>query len=493
MSGRRVFLSKSKLMSARQCLKRLHLEVHRPELRSISRATESAFATGHQVGDVAQQLYGTADSVFIPYEGGLSHALKKTRRLVNSTSKVPIFEATFQFGGVLVRADALLPDGDGWRIVEVKASTSVKEEHVFDCAIQRWVIEGVGLTVTGVAVAHVDNSFVYGGDGDFQGLLLEVDQTDKTAPLQASVPEWIKAAQRAVGTELPDVPVGAQCNKPYACPFITHCWPSDSDYPVQGLGGSRAKLGQFVAAGYLDMRDVPADRLSEKQARIQDVTITGSPEILSGAKIFTDKLDYPRYYLDFETIMPAVPLWADTRPYETLPFQWSCHYEPAKDELEHAEFLDLSGVPPMRRLAESLIRVLGTSGPVLMYTPYEKRVINSLAERFPDIGAALKLIVERLVDLRPVTEQNYYHPAMAGSWSLKAVLPTIAANMQYDELLGIQEGTAASEGYLEAINAATSEVHKAELEAQLLRYCKFDTEAMVLLTRFLAKPIQDHS
>ncbi len=155
--------------------------------------------------------------------------------------------------------------------------------------------------------------------------------------------------------------------------------------------------------------------------------------------------------------------------------------------MEHAEFLDLTGDPPMRRLAESLIRALGTEGPVLMYTPYEKRMIRELGERFPDLEPALTAIVDRLVDLAPVTREYYYHPEMHGSWSLKAILPTIAADMQYSKLEGIQEGMAASEGYLEAIDPATSPERKAELKEQLLRYCEFDTQAMVRLVQFLGE------
>ena len=120
-----------------------------------------------------------------------------------------------------------------------------------------------------------------------------------------------------------------------------------------------------------------------------------------------------------------------------------------------------------------------------MYTSYEKTVINALIDRFPELEAPLQAIVKRLVDLHPPTQQFYYHPAMAGSWSLKAVLPTIAPDMQYSELDEIQEGTAASEGYLEAILPETSEQRKVELEQQLLRYCKFDTEAMVRLVQYL--------
>ena len=479
------YLSKSRLMSARQCLKRLHLEIHQPELKVISADTETAFAIGNRVGEVAQQIYGTDDSVFIPYEGGLSHALKKTARLVKEGPSFPIFEATFQYGGVLVRVDALMPDGDGWRIVEVKASTSVKEEHSFDCAVQSWVFQGMGHILNGVALAHVDNSFVYDGCENYQGLLIEQDMGSDVERLQPVVAESVREARDAAAGEEPHIAVGQHCFEPYDCPFISYCWPSDSDYPVLGLAGSKAKLAEFVLEGFADLRDVPADRLTEKQQRIQRVTASGTAQLLPGAAKFVTDLAYPRYYLDFETIMPAVPIWPDTRPYETLPFQWSCHYEVAPESMDHAEFLDLTGDPPMRRLAESLIRALGSEGPVMMYTAYEKRMINGLIERFPDLEDSLAAIAERLVDLAPVVREHYYHPDMRGSWSLKAVLPTVAADMQYSELEGIQEGTGASEGYLEAIDPATTGDRKAELRQQLLRYCKFDTEAMVRLVRFL--------
>ncbi|MCH8071720.1 MAG: DUF2779 domain-containing protein [Proteobacteria bacterium] len=487
MSGRRVYLSKSRLMSARQCLKRLHLEVHQPELMVHSAATQAAFNTGHAVGEVAQQLYGNDDAVVIPYEGGMGKALKKTARLVSEGPRYPIFEATFQHGGVLVRVDALLPDGDAWRIVEVKASTSVKDEHVFDCAAQRWVVEGSGHELTGIALAHVDNTFVYAGEGDFDGLLIESDQTESTDSLLGIIPEWISKAQDAASGAEPAIGVGAHCFKPYECPFVSRCWPSNSEYPVQGLGGGKAKLGAWIAEGIEDIRDVPVTRLSEKQQWIQTVTRSGQAELLPGAGAFVASLEFPRYYLDFETIMPAIPIWAGTRPYETLPIQFSCHYETAPGVLEHADFLDLSGDPPMRRLAESMIRALGKEGPVLMYTSYERTVISGLIERFPDLEEPLQAIIDRLVDLHPPTQQFYYHPAMAGSWSLKAVLPTIAADMRYSELQGIQEGTAASEGYLEAMQPDTSPERKAELKEQLLQYCKFDTAALVRLVQFMGK------
>jgi predicted RecB family nuclease len=138
----------------------------------------------------------------------------------------------------------------------------------------------------------------------------------------------------------------------------------------------------------------------------------------------------------------------------------------------------------MRALAEAMIACLGDAGPVLMYTSYEKGVIERLIEMFPDLEESLTNIINRLIDLHPIVKSHYYHPKMLGSWSIKAVSPCIAPHMSYAELEGINEGTAASDGYLEAINPATTAERKAELEEQLLRYCKFDTEAMVEIVRF---------
>ena len=140
----------------------------------------------------------------------------------------------------------------------------------------------------------------------------------------------------------------------------------------------------------------------------------------------------------------------------------------------------------MRALAEQMIADLETSGPVLMYTSYERGVIESLAAMFPDLADALQAIIGRLVDLHPVTRANYYHPDMLGSWSIKAVLPTIAPDMDYSQLEGIQEGMAASAAYLEAINPRTSDERKEEIRGELLKYCKHDTEAMVRLVHFFA-------
>ena len=221
------------------------------------------------------------------------------------------------------------------------------------------------------------------------------------------------------------------------------------------------------------------------------MTLLGNPELLPGITDWLASLGYPRYYLEFETVAPAVPVWPGTRPYETLPVQFSCDIEEGPGQMRHEEFLDLSGTAPMRALAEALVDTLGENGVVLMYTGYERRVIRDLASRYPDLADDLNAVEARLVDLHPATKEHYYHPRMLGSWSIKAVMPTIDPEFDYKHLDGIQEGTAASNAFLEAIRPDTDSERKAELDEQLRRYCLFDTEAMVRLVRFFEAETAD--
>jgi len=136
--------------------------------------------------------------------------------------------------------------------------------------------------------------------------------------------------------------------------------------------------------------------------------------------------------------------------------------------------------------------------PGLMYTTYERTVINGLIEMFPDLQEPLQRIVDRPFDLHPVVKEHYYHPKMLGSWSIKAVLPCIAPHMNYAELDGIKEGMGASDGFLEAIGfgpeGPPTKERKAELEEQLLRYCKFDTSTESLADDYVKEtevPVMD--
>lgn len=478
-------LSKSKILAGLQCPKRLYLQTHHPELAEESDSAQARFAQGNLLGEVARSLH--EGGVLIGHDDALGLALAETREVLADQSTRTVFEATFEHGGVLIRADVLERGEDGtYRMVEVKSSTSVKPYHLQDCAVQSWVVSGAGYPLKRVELAHVNNSFVYEGEGNYQGLLTHNDVTDEILPLIEQVPAWIKSFQDMLAGPMPPIAAGDQCKSPYECPFLNHCALPQAEYPVTMLPYAGNLARELEASGIRDVRDIPEGRLvKEVHQRIRRSTLDNAYELDAEAREKVAALPYPRYYLDYETIQFVVPAWVGTRPYEQLPFQWSCHVEHADGTLAHREFLDTSGKSPLRAFAESLIEAVGDSGPILVYSiGFERSRTLELAVRFPDLAKRLDAIASRMFDLLPIARQHYYHPAMKGSWSIKAVLPTIAPDLDYKQLDEVQDGGMAQAAYLEIIHPDVAEERRNKLESSLLEYCKLDTLAMVRVAHF---------
>jgi hypothetical protein len=479
-------LSKSRIVAGLQCHKRLWLQVHRPELVVYGPATERVFAVGHHVGEIAQRLLHPGGTL-IESQDNLSRAIRDTEAALADGGDVVLYEPAFSYAGVLVRVDLLARRGGEVLMVEVKSSTKVKDYQVTDAAIQAWVLRGLGLPVDRVAIAHIDSAWVYPGGGDYEGLLVEEDVTDAVAQQAARVWGWVDELRAVVAGDMPAAPAGGRCHDPFDCPLLSYCTADFPAYHVSLLPNDRDAAARLIEAGYDDLRAVPADwPFSHVHRRVWQATVSGEPFLDAGARTAVLGLAWPRYYLDFETIGFAVPVWAGTQPYRQLPFQWSCHIEREGGSLEHVEFLDVSGEPPLRPCAEALIDALGDRGPIMVYSGFEQARISELAERFPDLAPALQAIIARLFDLYPVAREHYYHPLMKGSWSLKAVLPTVAPDLDYTALAEVQDGLMAQTAYLEAIDAQTSQDRRETLRRAMLEYCAYDTRALVRLAHFFS-------
>ena len=488
-------LSKSKLMAYRQCPRRLYLEVTRPALAEASDAGGAAMAVGTIVGEVARSFY--PDGCLIGSSGDLAAALRQTAQRLKAPDRPVLFEATVCHDGVLVRADLLIPNRKGWDLTEVKSATSVKEHYYEDVAIQAFVLQGAGVALKHVAVQVINKDFVYPGNGCYHEVtrtgavnsLFRQEHVDKEiAPLvRKAVPHWIRQARQTLAGSLPE-PTD-HCHAPTECPFQGFCYADGPEYPLECLPRIRSpQVEALRAQGYQDIRDIPDGVLKNpNHERVRRLTVGGKSELRPGAATALAKRPYPRYYLDFETIGFAVPIWAGTRPYQQLPFQWSCHIERTSGAIQHAGFLDLSGEDPTRAFAAQLIETLGRRGPIFVYNQaFEGRIIRELAARYPDLAPDLQSLLPRLVDLLPIARDNYYHPQMKGSWSIKDVLPTIAPELDYADLKEVQDGGGAQQAYLEAISKETTARRRTALRKALLRYCGRDTEALVVLARFLA-------
>jgi hypothetical protein len=487
-------LSKSKILAYRQCPKRLWLELHRPDLQQISDVAQASFAAGNQVGEVARRLFdpkGTGQMIDVKTEG-YDPAFARTQKLLVTSQ--PIFEAGFAATGAMAFADILLPvrkkGKDTWRLIEVKSSTSVKDYHLEDAAIQAYVAKAAGLSLAHISVAYVDKTWVYTGAGDYQGLLTEEDVTKETLKRGPEVKEWITAAQEIAAQESePRRVTGAHCAIPFDCGFLEYCRSHEprAEYPIRWLPNIRKKSlkTHIESEGIIDLRHVPDDLLNEPQQRVKAHTLSGEAFFdAKNAAAALAKHKLPAYFLDFETIQFAVPIWKGTRPYQAHTFQFSVHRIDRSGDLTHQAFLDLSGADPTKALAEALIAACGERGPIFVYSSFEAARIRELARRYPKLKSALNALLKRLVDLLPIAEQHYYHPSQQGSWSIKKLLPAIAPDLRYDALDGVKDGGLAMDAYMEAISTDTTSARKEKIERELREYCSLDTQAMVKVWEF---------
>ncbi len=479
-------LSKSKFLGGLQCFKRLYLEIHSPELATPPTPDRRAIMDmGTEVGEVARQYFPGGVLVAETHRQ-IPAALSRTQLLISDPTIPALFEAAFLWEGILVRVDILERLESGrWRLIEVKATSKVKPTHLDDLAIQATVLKGAGIEVEGCVLMHINTQYQFlGGDIDLREIFT-----------LATVTEEVQARQLLVHTQLdemwtmlrepkpPEVRPDSHCFQPYECPFWDHCTKDKSERWIFHLPGSTKLQPRFFNDGIETIDQIPDHyELSSIQRRVKDNVEWVSP--LLRARL--QSVRYPVHHLDFETFMPAIPLFAHTRPYRPIPFQWSNHIEYPDGTVIHHHYLCPDGRDPREELAKSLVDSLGDTGTICVYSEYERFLLYALGDFLPPLKAVLSKAVRRLWDLLSVIQQHYYHPEFRGSFSIKHVLPALVPNLGYDDLT-IQNGAVAAVMYQKMVFSETDLIERAHIAEALQEYCGRDTLAMVELRRFLLK------
>lgn len=474
------FLSKSLFIQGRQCLKSLWLHKYRPELKAeLTKAQEALFQSGTDVGILAQQLF--PGGIEIPYEG-LSHAeqIEQTRAAIEGGIET-IYEATFLHDSIFVKVDILHHGTRGWEIYEVKASTEVKDVHVFDAALQCHVLCGAGLDVARVAIVHVNSGYVRFGELDVNQLFTIEEITRQAEELQPFIREEIIRQRTMLQGDMPAFDIGPHCSDPYECDFTGHCWshiPEDSVFDLRGRGVD--KFGLY-RQGIVRQADIPLDKLNAAQ-RFQVEATLGKKDSVDMKKVrdFLASLWYPLCFLDFETFTSAVPLFDGSRPYQQIPFQYSLHrLETADGEPEHFEYLASPAIDPREELLLKLLSEIPENACVLTYNQtFELGVLSGLAELFPVHKQRVGRLKAGVRDLMtPFRSRHLYLWQMKGSYSIKKVLPALVPELSYSGLEIADGGAAMDAWHVMSSLDDPSEVEK--IRAALLEYCKLDTLAMV--------------
>jgi hypothetical protein len=486
--------SKSKLQSHHQCDKKFWFEVHQPCLAQPDQIQQFNVDRGTAFGDAVRTLY--QDGILVADKSSQG-ALEKTGHYLElfaaGQKRVPLFEAAFSYNDVVIRADLLLPaDNGAWELIEVK-SGQLKPHYVRDAAIQALVItkSNFGVSLSKICVGVPNTNFVYSVWKDFHGILDLIDVTSDAEVLFESIESEIEHARRTLNLpEPPETIVGEHCKKPHTCGFVYHCTNAyltpDDDFIVPVWHLSRSPLTNIVQNLLPKTRDLAkvngGELSTAMQLKMKEVA-SGKPYYLDPElQAFLTGQPFPRYFLDYETANPPLPLWIGTRPNEPIPFQFSIHVWRELDApLEHLEFLASTNQDPRPELAQKLIEAINSPGPIFAWNGHqvEGPITEKLCAHYPAGSVELMQIAKSCRDNDPLKRfrQWMYFPKMEGDWGLKSIARSILANNPYADL-SIKNGIDAMRGYNEYLQMPPG-AERATLKSDLEMYCSVDTAVIV--------------
>ena len=478
-------LSKSTFIRGLQCEKSLYLYKHHYKLKDpIPSSLQVVFDQGTNIGLLAQELFPNGVDASPENHFKMVESVGKTLDFISQGETI-IYEATFLYNNVLAALDILVKDDGGWKAYEVKSSTKVSETYIKDAAIQYYTITNSGIDLKDISIVHINNQYTKDGELDIHQLFTIESVYDQVLEFLPRIPNEVRRLKNVIqSSEIPKVDIGPHCSDPYECDFKGTCWKHIPDYSIFNISRlNKDKKFDLYNQGVITLDDIDLSRtdLNPNQVLQVQSEINGSTHIdIEEIRNFTSELNYPLFFLDFETIGPTVPIYDGSRPYQQLVFQYSLHIqETSTSEIQHREYLAEPTEDPRIGFVEQLIQDCGSIGEILVYNiGFERGKLNDLIDVFPQYSNELCGIINRLKDLMiPFQQKWYYTPEMRGSYSIKSVLPAIVPELSYSDL-PIKDGGTASNTFLSMVNGSfEGDVEKTR--KQLLEYCELDTFAMV--------------
>jgi len=436
---------------------------------------------GQEIGALARRLY--PDGVVVSRANG-KPSVQITQELIATNSDCTLFEAEFTSGPFVTRADILQGKNGVWQVLEVKSSfsdTGNIKNLIDDLAYTVMVLRRAGLSVTSAHLCLLSRGYRFGDGPD-----LLFKSVDKTADVNVRIAEFETIAD-AVATALLDddnSPAPALSSACRDCDYFAEaCLGAGIKHSVLEIPGLHfTKLKELSAAGIVDLSGLPPDfKLNDRQTRANEACRAGKQIVGPGLKAALAGVAWPCHYLDFETVATVLPLYAGHACHRPVLTQFSIHHRDAANSVPtHSEYLADASKDCENEVADALIRALGTSGSVMVYSSYEKTRIKGLRDQFPDKADALDAVLLRLLDLLPIIQDCIYCPEFRGSFSIKKVLPALVPDLSYGDL-EVADGEAAITQFARMARKELVGEQAETARNALLRYCERDTLAMVRL------------
>ena len=480
-------LSKSDYIDGLNCEKCLWLKKNRKDLElKYDDQTLANFENGENIHNLAYGLFAGGVMVDAKY-----FEVDKGALITNDLSKNHdiLYEATAKLdNGCFCRIDVLEKNGDAWDMIEIKSATSVKDYYIDDLSFQKFVFENAGYKIKNSKVCYINNKYVRVGEINITEMFTIEDVTDRVIENSDVIKNSIeKFLILQTQKDEPSAKIRAKC---FNCPFSHYCLKDLPEYSIFDLFTSSKAEKIYLKNNSFKVEDVKIEDCTTDNQLIERNAYLNKSIFVDSKKIndWLDKLCYPLYYLDYETVQPSIPMFDYSSPYSKIPFQCSLHIqEKPNGKIKHIEFLHKEKSDPRRKLAEFMVKNLGINGSIVVYNQsFEKERNEELAKLFSDLSEDLYKINDRVVDLlKPFRQKALYSYKQNGSSSIKYVLPAFSC-LSYKGM-DIANGGEAMNEYLLFLEGKKTEAEEKEMFRALSKYCEQDTLAMVMLVEVLYK------
>ena len=449
------------------------------EQDAASRLLQMESANIHRIG---HETFGDGVNA---YAKDIHECFAAAQNLIRQKTPL-IFKAAFVSGdNFSTRTDVLQYESetDSWHLTEVKTANKKKAKYIEDIAYTAMIIKRCGVKLSKISLMHLNREYRLGQD--YKNLFETHDITESALEKAAS---FEKMSAHIVSTVASDEePFASLKMKCKNCELFRAC-------VGKGIENHIFDLPRLGIQTFSDLRDLGVEKiedvpdnfeLNELQQTVKNCIITNKTYVSKDLKAELEKITYPVYYLDFESITTALPLYGGIPPHGQIITQFSAHKraEP-KASLEHFEYIADETKNCAEIIAKRLIELFGNSGTIMAYSNSEKILILRLAREFPHIAEQLTSIANRITDLEIILRKNYYDVNFHGRTSIKKILPAIAPEMTYDNL-EIGEGASAGAEFAFIAMGLYDKEKAAATKAHLLEYCAKDSLALAKIHDFL--------
>ena len=496
-------LTKTKIKSGQQCHKKLWFDLHDPKNKEKKYILEK----GLRFESVVRERYSKGYGEVLDLSGVWKDVVSKTMLAIKSDDINVIFEGAFIYLDTLVRTDVLIRNIKGWELLEIKSAAKLNDAHISDIAIQSFIVKKCEVNLTSVKLIHINKDFTYEGDANYKDLInVENEITDEVIIEEKDVPNSIKDLTPLINkNNFPNIAMGGHCEKPYVCDYQDRCKASLpktnlTSYDILPyVGKNKKNIVYCNENGIEDLQKFPTKFFRDHKSYapgyhkiIQDAHKSNKSWFSPGLKGIFKDLNFPFFFMDFETVQQGVPIIKGTEPNYALPFQWSVHKLESIDkkiELNDAEsFLKFDDQDIERKFVEELLKAVGNHGTIFVHSAYEEKALERLKDKdnCKDLADKIDKLIARIKDTLPIVRKNFYSPLMNGKYGIKSIIKATApSNINYDDKDGISSGEAAGLAWFIYTDPKTSKKEKDLQRKLLIEYCSKDTLVLYYLVKHL--------